>query len=128
MGDIQVLQNKAARIVCDAPPRAPRKTLYDKLGWLTVNQLIVYHTLVLVFKIRSCSEPEYLALKMKNDSRNGRIIVPHVNLQLAQRSFSFRGAVQWNGLPVYIRNLVKIGAFKKNLRQWIQNNIPRFSD
>ena len=42
--EIQVLQNKAARLVCKAPPRANRAELYQRLGWLTVNQQISYHT------------------------------------------------------------------------------------
>ena len=48
---IQVLQNKAAQIVCNAPPRSRRVPLYDSVGWLTVNQLISYHTLISVFKL-----------------------------------------------------------------------------
>ena len=44
--NLQVLQNKAAQIVTHSPPRSRRSELYDKLEWLTVNQLIVYHTLL----------------------------------------------------------------------------------
>ena len=102
--------------------------MFDRLGWLTVNQLISYHTLISVFKIRSCGEPEYLAQKLKTDSRNGRIIIPNYDLRLAMKSFSFRGANQWNSLPTSMRNTVKIGTFKKNLRKWILVNIPRFLD
>ena len=126
--DIQVLQNKAAQIVCHAPPRANRAAMFDKLGWLTVNQLITYHTLISVFKIRSCGEPEYLAEKLKPDNRNRRITVPNIDLQLALKSFSFRGAIQWNSLPDSLRSTVNIGAFKKNLRKWVIVNITRFHD
>ena len=49
---LQVLQNKAAQIATHKPPRSSRKELYDKLGWMTVNQLVVYRTLLTVFKIR----------------------------------------------------------------------------
>ena len=37
----QVLQNKAAQNVTRSPPRAHRDSMYDSLGWLTVNQLVV---------------------------------------------------------------------------------------
>ena len=50
--DLQILQNRAARIVTRSPPRAPRGPMYDKLKWLTVNQLIVYHSVITIFKIR----------------------------------------------------------------------------
>jgi hypothetical protein len=31
-------------------------------------------------------------------------------------SFKFRGACDWNGLPLYLRNMNKIGAFKKGVK------------
>ena len=59
--DLQVLQNKAAQIATLSPPRAERSVMFSKLGWLTVNQLIHYHSVISIFKIRSSMEPEYLA-------------------------------------------------------------------
>ena len=41
---LQVLQNKAAQIVTKSPPRSERRVMYDRLYWLTVNQLVAYHT------------------------------------------------------------------------------------
>ena len=124
--NIQVLQNKAAQVVCHAPPRANRDTMFNKLGWLTVNQLISYHTILTLFKIRKSGEPEYLASAVRRDNIYGRIIVPNTNLGLARKSFSFRGCQQWNQLPQSLRSTVKISIFKKNLRQWVLNNISRF--
>ena len=126
--ELQVLQNKAAQIVCHAPPRSNRAKLFEKLGWLSVNQLIMYHTLINVYRIRVCGEPEYLAQFLKNDSITGRIIRTNTNLGLALRSFVFRGSSQWNSLPSSIRILTKIGTFKKKLRSWILTNTPRFID
>ena len=80
--DLQVLQNKAAQIVTHSPPRSRRNDLYDKLGWLTVNQLIVYHTLITVFKIRESKEPEYLAGKLSIETPTGRIMIPNTKLSL----------------------------------------------
>ena len=128
-GDIQatqVLQNKAAQIVTRSPPRAHRDTMYDSLGWLTVNQLVEYHTALTVFRIRQSNEPEYLAKQLKFDNRNGRVIVPNLKLGLAQKSFCFRGADTWNSLPVNIRNARKIGQFKTGVRKWVVRNVPRF--
>ena len=124
--DIQVLQNKAAQLVCHAPPRANRDLMYTKLGWLIVNQLISYHTLLTLFKIRLSGEPEYLASAVKNDNIYGRIIVPNSNLSLAKKSFTFRGSMLWNQLPQSLRSTENITIFKKNLRIWILERIPRF--
>ena len=65
---LQVLQNKAAQIVTHSPPRSDRLAVYSGLNWLTVNQLITYHTLLTVFKIRQSGEPEYLASSLQEDA------------------------------------------------------------
>ena len=68
---MQVLQNKAAKVVCGFPPGSNRNILFDKVEWLSLRQLIVYYTLITVFKIRISNEPEYLASKLNNVSRSG---------------------------------------------------------
>ena len=123
-----LLQNKAAQIVSHFPPRTSRTELYDKVQWLTVNQLILYHTLLTIFKVRKNNEPECLASKLKNDTRTGHILIPNMKLGLAQNAFTIRGSASWNYLPENIRNQLKIGAFKKLTKLWIADNIPRFLD
>ena len=125
---LQVLQNKAAQIVTRSPPRAVRNPMFDKLDWLSVNQLVVYHTLLQVYKIRSSREPEYLSQALRDDNRNGNIIIPNTDLSLAKNSFVFRGAKLWNNLPPNIRNNLKISKFKKESRKWVKENISRFLD
>ena len=100
--------------------------MYDRLGWLTVHQLVEYHTVLAVFRVRQSGEPEYLAHSLCNDNRNGHINIKITRLTLLQKSFVFRGACSWNDLPQSIRNLQKIGIFKKALRLWITHNTPRF--
>ena len=128
MKDLQVLQNKAAKIVTHSPPRAERKTMYNKLGWLTVRQLIMYHTLLTVYRVRQTQEPEYLASLLCRDSPNGRIVIQNTSLTLAQKSFSIRGACNWNSLPPSIRTLESLSQFKKEVKVWIKREIPRFLD
>ena len=122
----QVLQNKAAQIVTRSPPRAHRNAMYDSLGWLTVNQLVVYHTALTVYRVRQSNEPEYLAQQLQFDNRNGRVIVPNVKLSLAQNSFCFRGSDTWNSLPINVRKAKKIGQFKNGAKKWVMRNVPRF--
>ena len=102
---LQVLQNKAAQIVTRSPPRSARQPMYDRLDWLSVNQLIAYHTLLQIFKIRMTKEPEYLAEILGRDNRNGNIIVTNTDLTLAKNSFTFRGSQLWNSLPGQVPGL-----------------------
>ena len=125
---IQVLQNKAAQVVTHLPPRTSRSILYDRVKWLTVNQLISYHTLITVFKIRRNREPEYLAELLNNDNRLGRIIIPNTDLGLARKSFVWRGSSAWNSLPQELRECSRIGQFKPGVKKWVKTNIPRFLD
>ena len=122
----QVLQNKAAQIVTRSPLRTHRDTMYESLGWLSVNQLVAYHTVLTVYRIRESSEPEYIARELQYDNRNGRVIVPNCKLGLTQKSFCFRGCDTWNSLPLDVRQRRKIGQFKIEAKSWILKIIPRF--
>ena len=114
--EIQTLQNKAARLVCNAPSTAHRKEMYDKLNWMTINQLIAYHSLLAVYKLRQHKEPGYLANWVCNDSRNGRIMIPTTNLTVTNESFCFRGPTMWNILPILeaLRRTWQLGFFRRS--------------
>ena len=126
--DLQVLQNKAARIVTHSQLRTGRQKMFDELGWLSVKQLILYHTLLTVYRIRKSQEPEYLANILSRDNHYGKIIIPNINLSLYRKSFGFRGASNWNSLPESLRKMEQIGTFKRELKAWIKRETPRFLD
>ena len=126
--DLQVLQNKAARIVTHSPLRASRQGMFDELGWLTVKQLILYHTLLSVYRIRKSQEPEYLASILTRDNHYGKIIIPNTKLSLYRKSFGFRGASNWNSLPSALRQMEPMGTFKRELKAWIKSETARFLD
>ena len=123
---LQVQQNRAAQIVLNCPPRSNRNLMYDRLAWLTVQQLIAYHTLVTVYRIRQSQEPENLARILRLDNHNGHIIMKNTQLSLYRSSFVFRGSLLWNKLPRELRLEPKLSKFKKNLREWVLENIARF--
>ena len=126
--DLQVLQNKVAQIITHSPPFAIRNRMFDELDWLTVNQLVRYFTLLAVYRIRSTGEPEYLASIFCNTNRNEKIVVQNTRLTLLKKSFTIRGACNWNALPENIRNISQISLFKKEIKVWIKQHVPRFLD
>lgn len=126
--DLQVLQNKAARIVTHSPLRAVREQMCNELGWLTVKQLVTYHTLLTVYRVRQTKEPEYLSSVLCNDNRFGKIIVPNTKLTLTQKSFTTRGACNWNSIPERIRKSETLSCFKQEVKDWIRREVPRFLD
>ena len=98
--------------------RASGSSMFHKLGWLTVNQLSFYHTVTLVFKLRSSKEPDYL--------KNNAFSYNKYNISIAKSSFSLRGAESWNLLPCSSREQPKISTFKKLVKKWILENVDRF--
>ena len=123
---IQVMQNQAARLVTHLPVRTPRKEIFSTTGWMTVNQLICYHSALSTFRIRQSKEPKYLNNIMSRDNRSDRIIIPITDLTLAKKSYCFRAAEQWNRIPEFIRKMPKIGQFKFHLKKWILRSIEQF--
>ena len=93
-----------------------------------MNQLVVYHRHVSVRRVRQTEQPEYLADILCKTSRQvrGGIIVQNHKLGLARKSFTIRGAEQWNKLPSSLRMEQKLSKFKQGLRSWIADNVPRF--
>ena len=80
MEALQVMQNKAARLVTHAGWRTSRQVIFGQVGWLSVNQLAFYHTALSTFRIRQSQEPEYLHSIMNRNNRANRIIVPNTHL------------------------------------------------
>ena len=122
------MQNKAARLVSHFPLRAPRKEIYATLGWLSVNQLVFYHSMLSTFRIRQSGEPEYLSNLQARDGRTGRIIISNTTLTLAKRSYSYRASAQWNSIPDNNRNIRRVSQFKVQLRKWILLHVDQFVD
>ena len=122
----QILQNKAVRVVLKLPPRSNRQAMFKEAGLMTVKQLIFYHTMKNIFKIRLAKEPEYLYDIFKNENIRGNIVIKNTKLKLARNGFVYRGSEHWNSLPHDIQN-IKHSVFKNRVKVWILENIPQFS-
>ena len=128
MEAMQIMQNKAARLVTHSDLRTSRKTIFSQVEWMTVNQLVFYHSALSTFRVRQSQEPEYLNNIMNRNNRADKIIIPNTTLTLAKNSYCFRASTQWNSLPDRIRNNIKIGQFKSQLKTWVLQNVAQFTD
>ena len=61
---LQVVQNTAARCVTGLAWNTSVAVLLLQCGWLSVRQLILFHSMVMVFKIKQESKPRYLHTKV----------------------------------------------------------------
>ena len=130
---LQVKLNKAARLVTGMSPFTSTRRLMDRCGWLTVKQLVQYHTILMIHKIVMTSNPVYLNSKLNtehfyNTRRNttGCIRLDQTYRykgELPIKSFRCRGAHGYNGIPAELRNIKNLETFKTKLKKWIKSNI-----
>ena len=133
---LQVLQNKAARIVTKLDWSTSTPVLLAQCGWLSVNQLVVYHSVVLVFKVLQTKQPKPLhnmfptdyVYKNTSQARSRSIKQRgHPTKDLARDSFRWRAATTFNQLPAQIKNIETLPKFKLAAKKWIRTNTPVYS-
>ena len=64
---LQVLQNRAARMVTKLSWSTSTSKLLNQLGWLSVKQLVEFHSLTLLFKMISQAKPAYFHDKLNTE-------------------------------------------------------------
>ena len=110
---LQIVQNKAARLVCRKGIYTSIKSLLGECNWLSVRQLTVHHSLVLLFKVKKCQQPKYLYGMFTTERRyNTRgegigkldcVSVSPPTQSLNCHSFRWRTVQSWNQLPASLR-------------------------
>ena len=106
---LQIIQNKAARTVSKLGIFTPVKVLLKQCGWLSVHQLVFFHTVVLLFKTRQNKTPKYLyemastELPYRTRAENPgklRAVAEYIPEQgLNWNSYKWRSVRYWNQLP-----------------------------
>ena len=65
---VQVTQNKAARMVSRMSWYTPTSTLLRRVGWLSVRQLVAYHTILTVHRSVISQRPQFIYEKLCSNS------------------------------------------------------------
>ena len=108
---LQKLQNWAARLVTKQNWNTTTLSNLSQCGWLSIQQLIAYYSLLQVFKSRKEKLPLHLYKKFSNEfiyktrlaKGNG---IEHNRIyrsELGKQNFSYRTTQLWNQLPNNIR-------------------------
>ena len=134
MKSLQVIQNRAARVVTKLSWFTPTRALLKKCRWLSVKQLVFYHRVVTAHKIVKTNSPLYLHQRMTTthpyptrQATGGAIRFGEQFSRrslLAGNSFCYSGTQDYNRIPADIRNVQTIKNFKYKLRKWVTSNIP----
>ena len=129
---LQVQQNVAMRHITKLPFLTSTKTLLQQCDWLSVRQMIMYFSLLLLHKALVRKRPEYInekvrAVTVRRETRTTDRLKLETTLYktlTASKSYIPRTIDQWNSLPIYLREIKDIVYFKKALREYIVNTIP----
>ena len=125
----QTLQNKSARIVTKLSWYTPTRILLQKCDWLSVNQLVFYHTVLCIHKSVITGKPRYMNEKLcaEHDYNTRNMVIFWENFSgksaLASNSFCYRGATSYNSLPPDIRETRNEQSFKRKLKKWTKMKI-----
>ena len=126
----------------------PTKALMKACGWMSVRQLLVYHSLVLLQKTRSSKTPVYLYKKVTSGgdfahrtrqaatcppgfsfsvthpTDSGSIRQgPGPSLDLSMQGWCWKSVDCYNTLPTDLKLERNLLSFKKRLKEWIGMNI-----
>ena len=126
---LQVQQLTAARTVCGyfSYGWSTRKLL-DRVGWLSVRQLIQFHTILQAHKTIKTGQPRPLFHSISTDHpRNTRSAatgqIRFGESFKTQSTFKYR-ALQWyNRVPADVKK-GNISTVKNKLKVWVKNNVP----
>ena len=132
LNSLQIVQNKAARFVTRRDRYTPVVELLRQCGWLSVRQLVFFHSASLIYKTIKTTYPKYLSSKLSSEiPYNTRLAQSDAvrmgpefkaKLELTEKSFMNRGTVSFNQLPSDIRQTTKVESFRKKLKVWVMQN------
>ena len=130
---LQVLQNKAARFVTKCDIFTSQKKLLLQCGWLSVKQLVEYHSLVLVFKTKVEQKPVFLHQTLSRSfnyrtraASTGSIVLNKpTSGEISRDAFITKSTRMWNSLPPQIKQAESLQKFKWKLKSWIKENVPQ---
>ena len=107
--------------------------LLRQCGWLSVRQLVFYHSVILIYKTSQTTYPKYIYSKLSSqfpyntrlaESDSVRMGPEFMSkLEITEKSFMNRSTVSYNKLPAELRKISKLEVFKKKLKVWVLENV-----
>ena len=124
---LQRVQNMAAKLILKRRKYDRVTPLLQSLHWLPVRQRIHYKIILLTFKCLHGMAPQYLSelLALYKPARSLRsentsmLVVPRTRVKLGERSFAAAAPKLWNELPLHIRKIDNLCAFKSSLKTYL---------
>ena len=118
---LQILQNRAARLVTKSDWGTSSSSMMSQIGWLNVRQLIV-STHDIIQDKKPVHLYNQISQKFVVSVSNGIRETRRFKSTLGRQSFIPCSIRQWNSLPVDIRTESSMVMFRSKLRAWVKQN------
>ena len=132
LNSLQVIQNRAARLVTKSHQYIHTGDILKQIGWLSVHQLVEYHHILQIYKVKKNKSPESLLSmfdwEYKYQTRQATEMkvkpIGTPRLKNSQNSFRWRASNAFNNLPTIITQISQEKEFKSQVKKWIMKNVP----
>ena len=137
LNSLQIVVNKAMRIVCNVGKSVRTEELQRRTRWLSVRQAVAYHSLMVARRILITQQPQYLyqkltkSLQFENERQHNYgtrygAFQAAPRLALISASWLYRVVDMYRSLPVVMKELPAGGnkdqLYKNMLRKWVTAN------
>ena len=129
IGQLQKLQNVAARVVSLSSKCSHITPILKTLHWLPVKERIIFKILLFVYYIVNGTAPDYNKSLLRlyqptrtlRSSNSGLLQIPLSKKSWGERAFAHAGPALWNSLPQELKDLNSSTSFKCNLKTHLFN-------
>ena len=127
---LQLVQNRAARLITRTPRRSHITPVLAKLHWLPVRERILFKLLLLTFKAYHRLAPNYLndliqhyvpPRYLRSESQDLLTRRKYRLKTFGGRAFATLGPQLWNSLPPTLRATSDVSTFRKELKTLLFN-------
>ena len=114
----QTLLNTCARVITKKPRNTQTRMLMVECNWLYFKELVIFHSLLMMWKLVILKSPYYLSKAVVLGPDN-RITSKKGCILLVRNSFIWRSTTEWNSLPENLREIRVVHVFKRELKKHI---------
>ena len=123
MSQLQILHNKAARVILDLPYDASATDSLNKLKWKLLSRRRAEHRLIFLYKCFNNHFSHTFNLDLNKDTHNYNTRTRNnIRKTLAKRNWGLWTSInfasnEWNQLDMNIRQVNSLTKFKKAIRK-----------
>ena len=124
LGQLQFIQNAAARVLTRTRKVEHITPVLKSLHWLPVSFRVDFKVLLLVYKSLNGLGPSYIAdllpryepARSLRSAGSGLLVVPKIKSKHGKAAFGHYAPTLWNKLPIDLRFSPTLAAFKSRLK------------